>query len=142
MKNLRGRIAAAMMAGALMSGAFVAPASASAVSSESGPVSAAAGLQVADKKADKKLQKDDKYIEVSHWKYDHQKKKWHVVEHYQHSHHNWAAKYAADKCNVKYNWAHKHAQHVEKQNVKHWYKVCEYKKHNTWYKVQYADNKH
>ncbi|MEX5256862.1 hypothetical protein [Kocuria arenosa] len=138
MKNLRGRLAATMMAGALMTGAFVAPASAMAAVSESSSDTAAVSRQIADKKH----QKDDKYIQVSHWKYDHQHKKWHKEHHYTHSHHDWAAKYAADKCDVKYDWAHKHAKHIEKYDVKHWYKVCEYKKHNTWYKVQYADNKY
>ena len=142
MKNLRGRIAAAMMAGALMTGAFVAPASASAEVSEATSVGATASLPLADQKADQKYEKHDEYIQVSHWKYDHQYKKWHAVEHYKHSHHDWAAKYAADKCHVKYDWAHKHAQYVEKHNVKHWYKVCQYKKHNTWYNVQYVDNKY
>ncbi|MFF0989062.1 hypothetical protein [Kocuria nitroreducens] len=139
MKNRRGRIAAAMMAGALMTGAFVAPASASADVSVSRSSNVAVGLQFADKKAGKK---HDSYVQVSHWKYDHKYKKWHVVEHYKHSHHDWAAKYAADKCHVKYDWAHKHAQYVEKHDVKHWYEVCKYKKHNTWYKIEYADNKH
>ena len=142
MKNLRGRIAAAMMAGALMTGAFVAPASASAEVSEATSVGATASLPLADQKADQKYEKHDEYIQVSHWKYDHKYKKWHAVEHYKHSHHDWAAKYAADKCHVKYDWAHKHAQYVEKNDVKHWYKVCQYKKHNSWYKVQYVDNKY
>ncbi|MFI7495990.1 hypothetical protein ACH9D2_14905 [Kocuria sp. M4R2S49] len=142
MKNLRGRIAAAMMAGALMTGAFVAPTSASAGVSEYRSGDAAASLQIAEKKPDKKYKKHDQYIQVSHWKYDHKYKQWHRVEYYKHSHHNWAAKYAADKCDVKYNWAHKKAQYVEKHDVKHWSEVCKYKKHNTWYQVRYADNRH
>ncbi|WP_309032976.1 hypothetical protein, partial [Streptomyces alfalfae] len=54
MKNLRGRIAAAMMAGALMTGAVIAPASASADVSEATSVSTAASLPLADQKSNKK----------------------------------------------------------------------------------------
>ena len=138
MKNLRGKIAAAMMAGALMSGAFVAPASATAAGSESRSDVAAASLQFADKKP----KEHDKYIHVIHKKYDHKSKKWHVVDRYKDSHHHWAAKYAADKCHVKYDWAQKHVRYVEKHDVKYWYDVCKYKKHGTWYQVQYTDNKY